>query len=107
MWDTQKEIKAQYAIHLDAQHGDRPFYEGALHLEITFYFKVPKTRAKQYNALLDAPFSFRPDLSNLIKLVEDVATGILYKDDSLITSITAHKKYSDRARTEFYIKETK
>jgi Holliday junction resolvase RusA-like endonuclease len=105
MWDTQKQIKFNYGMILEHQHGNLPFYSGPLHLDIIFYFKIPKTRMKHYNQLLLSPQFYKPDLSNLIKLVEDVATGILYRDDSLIAHITAQKKYDARPRTEFSLKE--
>jgi Holliday junction resolvase RusA-like endonuclease len=105
MWDTQKQIKFNYGVVLEDQHGNLPFYSGPLHLDVIFYFKIPKTRAKHYNDLLLSPHFYVPDLSNLIKLIEDVGTGILYKDDALIAHITAQKKYDERARTEFSLTE--
>jgi Holliday junction resolvase RusA-like endonuclease len=43
----------------------------------------------------------RPDLSNLIKFIEDIAIGILYGDDSIIAEIYARKCYDATPRTEF------
>lgn len=107
VWDIQKQLKVNYAILLEDQHGSLPFYSGPLHLEIYFFFKIPKTRSKHYHDLLLSPHFYKPDLSNLIKLIEDVASGVLYRDDSLIASITAHKYYDATPRTEFTITELK
>ena len=59
----------------------------------------PKKRLELENKL----HHFKPDLSNLIKFVEDLANGIIYKDDSQISCITACKVYSQYPRTEFTI----
>jgi Holliday junction resolvase RusA-like endonuclease len=38
--------------------------------------------------------SKRPDLSNVLKLVEDSLNGIVYRDDALIVEVRARKTYS-------------
>lgn len=78
-------------------------FEGPLHLEVTFYFAIPKSRDKK---LIQGTYHYyRPDLSNLIKFLEDIATGILFDDDCIISSITSKKCYDDCPRTEFIITE--
>ncbi len=47
----------------------------------------------------------RPDIDNLRKLVMDAMTGIFWRDDSLVCEGTTWKRYSDRPRTEIYIKK--
>ena len=101
IYDSQKKIKRDWAIVLEGQHNEDPLFEGPLHLEITFFFPIAESKSRIKTHILGKPHHYRPDLSNLIKLVEDVATGIIYRDDSLISSITAHKKYGDSPRTEF------
>ena len=49
----------------------------------------------------------KPDCSNLIKFYEDCANGILFGDDSQITSGSFKKKYSKNPRTEIEIMEDK
>lgn len=97
MWDTQKQIKFQYGAYLRQQHEDLPLLEGPLHLEIKFYFHIPRTTKKRPGEY----HIFKPDLSNLIKLIEDVGSGILYKDDALISSMRAAKLYDETPRVEF------
>jgi Holliday junction resolvase RusA-like endonuclease len=98
-WDPQKSIKKQIGTILAAQNKLRLLYEGPLELEVTFYFPAPikSMYGKWYKA--------RPDTSNLIKLVEDAAQGILFTDDCLICSIVARKLYADYGRTEFTLRE--
>lgn len=102
IFDGQKSEKVIHGIDLQYQHDDRPFYEGPLKLVIEFHFKKTKSNKK---SVTGDWFFYRPDLSNLIKYVEDVANNILYHDDCLIAQIYAKKIYSDEPHTEFYIEE--
>jgi Holliday junction resolvase RusA-like endonuclease len=104
-WDSQKKLKNDTAILLEYQHNGAPLYEGALHFDIVFFFPFPQTVSKsKIEQLRGKSHVFKPDLSNLIKFIEDVGNGILYHDDSLIASISARKCYDDIPRTEFIIK---
>lgn len=103
VWDTQKADKLHFSLHLKFLHGNRPLYSGPLHLEVNFFFPIPNSR-KKLTSLIGSYHHYRPDISNLIKFVEDCATGVLYHDDCLIASVTSTKKYDiDRPRTEFII----
>lgn len=81
-------------IQLIYQHHNRPLYTGPLYLKATFYFKPPRNKQPQHHTT-------RPDLSNLIKFIEDVAQGILFIDDCLIAACDTLKTYDLEARTEF------
>ena len=102
VYDGQKHKKLIYGINLKNQHEGKPFYEGNLHLDVKFYLKIANKKKK--SVLEDTYHVYRPDLSNLIKFIEDIGTGIIYKDDSLICSVHAIKKYSATPRTEFEIR---
>ena len=92
------------SINLASQHDKDPLFEGPVHLDITFFMPIPvKTPRKRANEMLDAPCFFKPDLSNLIKFLEDLGSGVLYKDDAIIASVSAKKVYSINPRTEFSI----
>jgi Holliday junction resolvase RusA-like endonuclease len=97
-WDTQKDVKRNTGIFLQSQHqGD--FYLGPLSFDVVFFLSPPLKTKRPNNTY----HHFKPDLDNLIKFILDVATGILYKDDSVISCISAMKKYSDLPRTEIII----
>jgi len=98
-WDEQKLTKVVFGIHLVKQHDSHPFFEGPLQLLVKFFMPIPK-RARNKDG---KPHYIKPDLSNLIKFVEDVGSGILYEDDSVITSIKAEKIYSKKPRTEITV----
>jgi Holliday junction resolvase RusA-like endonuclease len=72
-----------------------------LAMTVTFYFLRPKTAKKrQWHTV-------KPDLTNLVKTVEDAANGILYNDDSQIVRMLIRKEYGDVARVEITIEEVK
>lgn len=47
----------------------------------------------------------RPDLDNVVKGVTDGMNGVIYKDDSQITSIHATKVWGDAGMVEVLVKE--
>lgn len=103
MYDSQYQEKILHSIYLSNQHGDKPLYLGPLHLDVTFYLKMPKLSERKSLERNNMYHFYKPDLSNLIKLVEDVANEIIYKDDAQICCITSRKVYHEIPRTEFSI----
>jgi Holliday junction resolvase RusA-like endonuclease len=100
MYDSQKQAKLIIGIRLRNQHGDRPPYTGILHLNLNFNFELPTKNKKQLrNQLYHVA---RPDLSNLLKMIEDICVDVgIIKDDALISSIFCKKQYSDTPSTTF------
>ena len=94
VYDDQRRIKKDYASALRYQYLRGPTNDGPFEMKLTFYFKRPRTKK------MDAYHSCRPDLSNLIKFIEDAAIGVLYKDDDCIARIVAEKRYDTTERTE-------
>jgi Holliday junction resolvase RusA-like endonuclease len=87
-------------------HKSHLFIDGPLHLEVNFYMPMPSSWSEKKKAKMDGkPHVFKPDFSNLLKFVEDCATGICYKDDCLIASVTGKKVYSTASRTEIILTE--
>ena len=102
--DTQKALKEEARYDILSQAPKPTILDGPLHLDVTFYMQIPKSyrpnkRTKMQGTLHDK----RPDASNLLKFLEDTIQGILIKDDSTITTITARKIYDKLTRTEFTI----
>lgn len=106
VYDSQKNKKLVLGITLRNQHKDRPLYTGPLLLTATFFMPIPKTRQKQKNSLEGKTHIFTPDLSNLVKFIEDISSGVLYHDDCLIAEIIAKKIYGE-PRTEFTLTKLK
>lgn len=66
--------------------------KGPLRVELTFTLPIPSSTPKRVN-LVGQPHIKKPDLTNLVKAVEDGLNGIAYLDDSQICELTARKVY--------------
>lgn len=72
-------------------------FEKPVTLEVAFWFETPKSWSKKKaDALLYRGHPSKPDLSNLVKAVEDGMIGVVYVDDALISSIIARKQWAPR-----------
>jgi Holliday junction resolvase RusA-like endonuclease len=103
----------QIGLVVDAwvRAGEPRFEDDApLILECDFYFERPashfgsgRNAGKLKPSARPEPTG-RPDLSNLVKLIEDALNGNAYKDDSRIVRTVAAKRYGDRSRTEIVLR---
>ena len=103
-WDQQQEQKVLAALHLSHLHNDKPLFRGPLELNIDFFFGISqKTSAhKKFLSHIQAP-----QISRLIKFIEEIASGVLFADEYTIASISSRKLYDFTPRTEFSIKQIK
>ena len=104
VYDSQKQLKLIAGINLANQHEGKPVFLGPVRLDVIFYLQLPKRFASH---LPGSYHIYRPDLSNLIKFTEDVATSIIYHDDCIIAEIFSRKLYDKHPRTEFTISTLK
>ena len=94
--------------HLKKIEGFKP-YENALCVDLTFYLGIPTSWTKKRK--LEASQgqirpTKKPDTDNLVKCVTDSCNGLLWVDDSIITDLTARKRYtSELARVVIKITE--
>jgi len=68
---------------------DGPPLEGPVCISLTFYLPRPKSAPRRV-----VHPATRPDLSKLVRSVEDALTGIVYRDDAQIMSLTAIKAFA-------------
>jgi Holliday junction resolvase RusA-like endonuclease len=70
-------------------------------------FPVPESwpKYKRHEALAGAWHTLRPDISNVIKGIEDSCNGILYTDDSQIAVSIGFKKYGSAPQAKVTIYE--
>jgi len=108
VYDAQKkakttsiaEIQRQFELH----HSPNCVLDGvALRLDVRFTLATPKSQKMQYSKLHGKPHIIRPDTSNMIKYIEDVCSGLIYRDDALISKILAYKRYGLESYTEFKV----
>lgn len=82
--------------------------DGPCCLDILAFFEVPKSKSKKFRerALmgLERPTK-KPDLSNIIKGIEDALNGLAYNDDSSIVCLSVAKCYSEVPRVEIILRE--
>jgi Holliday junction resolvase RusA-like endonuclease len=96
-----RDWKRDVARQAKAIFSDEPW---TCQIEVEFHFMMPRlkshygTGAKASLLRLDAPrmHGVRPDLTKLIRAVEDACTGILWFDDALIVRQLASKRYGER-----------
>lgn len=106
LYDPPKSKAAKKDIAHQLQTQNPILTEAPLQVVFRFYIPIPKSYTKKVRrAIADGTYfaTKKPDLSNYIKLIEDAANGILWKDDSQIVTLIAHKEYSEEPRTEIEI----
>lgn len=75
-----------------------------LSVSCMFYLPIPKGTSKKKTTLMEDTWQDKkPDLDNLIKMILDRCTGILFEDDNNISRIEAVKKYSQQPRIKLFI----
>ena len=94
--------------HLKKIDGWKP-HENALCVDLTFFLGIPSSwsKKKRIQAIQgEIRPTKKPDTDNLCKSVIDSCNGLLWVDDSIITDLTARKRYTgDLARVEIEISE--
>ena len=80
--------------------------EAALKMEIAIYKRIPQSMTKKNRARIEAQElrpGKKPDVSNVIKSVEDGLNGVAYHDDNQIVDQRGVEWYSDTPRVEVEI----
>ena len=114
-FDPSAKDKKDFAWKVKASPFKITRFKGDIRMILLFYMRRPKNhyRSGKLSRILKdtAPVYHRikPDISNLIKFVEDALNGICYDDDSQIVKIESTKKYvldyDDIPRTVITIEE--
>lgn len=87
--DAQKHVAG---IALDARMtaGYGLVEDGPVEVRMYAYFAYPVNTPKKH--LVDQqPYTGKPDVENVAKMVMDACTGILWRDDSQVTALTISK----------------
>lgn len=72
----------------------------SLDIEITKAVPASWTKTRRQRALSGAlAATGKPDLDNVVKLVGDALNGIIWRDDSLVASVSAVRRYGACERT--------
>lgn len=99
-----KQAAAMREIQLRAMQAfrGRDFFEGALHVEIEAVYTAPPSWSAKKKAETEYKTS-KPDVDNLCKLILDALTGIIWKDDQIVSHIEVTKRYGDSPYTSVFI----
>ena len=65
--------------------------DGMYELNIRFVFHVPESQRRKTEMVKTRPRVKKPDLSNLVKQIEDALNGIAYPDDAQVVRLEAAK----------------
>lgn len=84
-----------------------PLLDGPLALELRFCVPRPKGHygAKGLRPSAPAYPTVKPDVTKLVRAVEDGLTGIVWRDDSQVVVQAASKSYGEPARCEVAVAE--
>lgn len=91
----------------DAWNGE-PLMTGAIRLAIVLCVARPRAHYGAKGSLkLSAPTypTTRPDLTKLVRAIEDALTGVIWRDDAQVVSQTVMKIYDEQFSTEVTIAE--
>lgn len=81
-WKRDVKMTAQVAME---RH---ELMTGPIRLEAKFYVQLPRTVKRSYPTV-------KPDLTKLLRPVEDALTGVVYRDDCQIIKTTMEKHYGE------------
>jgi len=77
-------------------------------MSVTAYMPIPKSTRKGDLPIFESethPHTKTPDISNIIKIVEDALQKYAFENDSQISTIIGHKFYSNTPRVEIEIEQ--
>jgi Holliday junction resolvase RusA-like endonuclease len=97
------EIDIGYAMQQARTAAGQDILQGPLAVNIVFIFKPPISWPKKRKiAALGTPHTQKPDLDNLVKIL-DSGNAVLWNDDAQIWRISATKEWGVEARTEIVV----
>ena len=106
--EKTKTYETEVGMMAKAAMGASQALEGALEAFIYITFPVPASYSKKRTeACLNntEKHTKKPDLDNVVKICLDGMNGIVFKDDSQITSIHATKVYGEVPKVEVMVRQ--
>ena len=106
--EKTKTYETEVGMMAKAAMGASEVLEGALEAFIYVTFPVPASYSKKRTeaCLSDVEkHTKKPDLDNVVKICLDGMNGIVFKDDSQITSIHSTKVYGEVAKVEVMVRQ--
>lgn len=111
MYERQQDTTAKTALAIIVQQQAPPEpLSGPLCVDVHLFFGRPKNHfgtgrnAAKLKETAPIWHTSRPDRDNLDKLVLDALSGVFWRDDAQVCAGEIIKQYSERPRTEIFIK---
>ena len=99
LYDKQKNEKILWGLNFMKGFSQEAL-TGPLSVDITFHMRVFQSLDKKYGQSIEGKTHYQvPDLSNLVKFLEDALNTVAWKDDALIAECHARKVWSYEPRT--------
>jgi Holliday junction resolvase RusA-like endonuclease len=71
----------------------QPFMDGAIVLDVWFYFARPQKFLTKKYAGIDVPHITVPDADKALRVVKDALSDVVYRNDSMVIDAYVHKRY--------------
>lgn len=100
-YDPNAKLKEGYKWQIRSQFREEPL-SVPVAMDVVFMMPIPKSTSKTKTvAMLNGAIHHmkRPDVDNMLKLVNDVLNNLVFKDDSQVVEIHARKIYSSKPGT--------
>ena len=100
--------QATIQVACKQEWGNKPLIETAVEIHLVFIRSypnnLPKREASRERRLKEALVR-KPDLDNIVKAAIDGIKGIILKDDTVVTKLSAEKRFGPEPMTMITIKE--
>ena len=100
--------QAMIQVACKQEWGNKPLIETAVEINLEFVRSypnnLPKREASRERRLKEALVR-KPDLDNIVKAAIDGIKGIILKDDTVVTKLSAEKRFGPEPMTMITIKE--
>lgn len=88
-----QQLIAERAANALAESKLQPFADGAVILDVWFYFPRPQKFLTAKWAHVDVPHITKPDSDKCLRVVKDALSRVVYRDDSSVIDAYVHKRY--------------
>lgn len=106
LYDEHAKNKSIWLFSLGEQHGMKRMFEGPVALQVAFALPYPLKSSKATQEKLRGMHQTAfPAVCDLVKLLGELSTGILFNSDVIIVSVEASKIFCDDPFTEFSVTE--
>lgn len=103
-YDSQKAFKNVMRNTIEDQHDNRPLFVGPVEMIVVFFMRLPDGKTLRERRAAQLYHCTKPDLDNLEKILKDVCSGIIYRDDCQVAQVFKKKIYDEHPRIEFSIR---